>query len=68
MITKALRIIILLSLAASLYFNYRQHIAVAALELMNGTARQMLHESNEREREYLKALGATLDGIEKEID
>ena len=30
--------------------------------------KQMLKESNDRERGYLKALGATLDGIEKEID
>ena len=68
MITKALRITVLLLLAVSLYYNYRQHIAVAALELMNDTARQMLHESNERERGYLKALGVTLEQIEKEND
>ena len=30
--------------------------------------KQMLKASNDRERGYLKALGATLDGIEKEID
>ena len=30
--------------------------------------KEMLRESNDREREYLKALGATLDGIEEEID
>ena len=30
--------------------------------------KQMLKESNDRERGYLKALGATFDGIEKEID
>lgn len=57
MITKALRIAVLLLLAASLYCNYRQHIAVAAMELMNGTARQMLHESNERERGYIEEKG-----------
>ena len=30
--------------------------------------KEMLHESNDREREYLKALDVTLDGIEKEND
>ena len=30
--------------------------------------KQMLKESNDREREYLKALGVTLEDIEKEID
>ena len=28
--------------------------------------KDMLQESNDREREYIKALGVTLDGIEKE--
>lgn len=30
--------------------------------------KDMLHESNERERGYLKALGVTLEDIEKEND
>ena len=30
--------------------------------------KQMLKESNDREREYLKALGVTLEDIEKEND
>ena len=30
--------------------------------------KDMLQESNDREREYLKALGVTLEDIEKEID
>ena len=30
--------------------------------------KDMLHESNDREREYLKALGVTLEDIEKEND
>ena len=30
--------------------------------------KQMLKESNDREREYLKALDVTLEDIEKEID
>lgn len=30
--------------------------------------KDMLHESNDREREYLKALNITLEQIEKEID
>ena len=30
--------------------------------------KEMLHESNDREREYMKALGVTLEDIEKEND
>ena len=30
--------------------------------------KEMLHESNDRERAYLKALGVTLEDIEKEND
>ena len=30
--------------------------------------KDMLQESNDREREYLKALGITLEDMEKEID
>ena len=30
--------------------------------------KQMLKESNDREREYLKALDVTLEDIEKEVD
>ena len=30
--------------------------------------KDMLQESNDREREYIKALGVTLEDIEKEID
>ena len=30
--------------------------------------KEMLKESNDREREYLKALGVTLEDIEKEIN
>ena len=30
--------------------------------------KQMLKESNDREREYMKALGVTLEDIEKEND
>ena len=30
--------------------------------------KQMLKESNDREREYLKALDVTLEGIEEEIN
>ena len=32
------------------------------------TLKEMLHESNDRERGYLKALGVTLEDIEKEIN
>ena len=30
--------------------------------------KEMLHESNDREREYLKALGVTLEDMEEEND
>ena len=30
--------------------------------------KEMLKESNDREREYIKALGVTLEDVEKEID
>ena len=30
--------------------------------------KEMLKESNDREREYLKALGVTLEDIEKEVN
>ena len=40
--------------------------AIAAKDQQIEVLKDMLHESNDREREYLKALGVTLEDIEKE--
>ena len=42
--------------------------AIAAKDQQIEVLKDMLHESNDREREYLKALDVTLEDIEKEID
>ena len=40
--------------------------AIAAKDQQIEVLKDMLHESNDREREYLKALGVTLEDVEKE--
>ena len=42
--------------------------AIAAKDQQIEVLKEMLKESNDREREYLKALGVTLEDIEKEND
>ena len=42
--------------------------AIAAKDQQTETLKEMLHESNDRERAYLKALDVTLEDVEKEID
>ena len=42
--------------------------AIAAKDQQIELLKDMLQESNDREREYLKALGVTLEDIEKEND
>ena len=42
--------------------------AIAAKDQQIEILKEMLRESNDREREYLKALGITLEDIEKEIN
>ena len=65
---KQLIIAILLLIAASTTLstisNQLNTIAVKGQQIE--ILKQMLQESNDREREYLKALGVTLEDIEKE--
>ena len=65
---KQLIITILILISTSLTFsavsNQMDEIAVKDQQIE--VLKDMLQESNDREREYLKALGVTLDGIEKE--
>ena len=67
---KQLIITILLLIATSATFsavsNQMDEIAVKDQQIE--VLKEMLKESNDRERGYLKALGVTLDGIEKEND
>ena len=67
---KQLIIAILLLIAASLTLNTisNQLNAIAVKDQQIEILKQMLKESNDREREYLKALGVTLEDIEKEND
>ena len=67
---KQLIIVILLLTAASTTFsavsNQMDEIAVKDQQIE--VLKEMLKESNDRERAYLKALGVTLEDIEKEND
>ena len=65
---KQLIIVILLLIAASLTLSaisYQMKV-VKAKDQQIEVLKQMLKESNDREREYMKALGVTLEDIEKE--
>ena len=59
-------LLILTSLSLSAISNQME--AIAAKDQQIKILKEMLHESNDREREYLKALGVTLEDIEKEIN
>ena len=61
---------ILLLIAASITLSAiaYQINAITTKDQQIEVLKEMLRESNDREREYLKALGVTLDGIEEEID
>ena len=67
---KQLIIVILLLIAASLTLsavsNQMNEIAVKDQQIE--ILKQMLKESNDRERGYLKALGVSLEDMEKEND
>ena len=67
---KQLIIVTLLLITASitLFAISNQLNAIAAKDQQIEILKDMLHESNDREREYLKALGVTLEDIEKEND
>ena len=67
---KQLIIATLLLIAASLTLSaisYQMKV-VKVKDQQIEVLKDMLHESNDRERGYLKALGVTLEDIEKEID
>ena len=65
---KQLIIVTLLLITASitLFAISNQLNAIAAKDQQIEILKDMLHESNDREREYLKALGVTLEDMEKE--
>ena len=65
---KQLIIVTLLLIAASLTLSaisYQMKV-VKVKDQQIEVLKDMLHESNDREREYMKALGVTLEDIEKE--
>ena len=67
---KQLIIATLLLIAASLTFStvsYQMN-EIAVKDQQIEILKQMLKESNNREREYMKALSVTLEDIEKEND
>ena len=59
-------ILLLIAASATLSAVSYQMDEIAVKDQQIEVLKQMLRESNDREREYLKALGVTLDGIEKE--
>ena len=67
---KQLIIAILLLIVASITLSAvsYQINAVKVRDQQIEVLKDMLHESNNREREYLKALDVTLEDIEKEND
>ena len=67
---KQLIIAILLLIAASITLSAvsNQINAVKVKDQQIEVLKEMLKESNDREREYLKALDVTLEDIEKEND
>ena len=67
---KKLIITTLLLIAACITFStvsYQMN-EIAVKDQQIKILKEMLKESNDREREYLKALDVTLEDIEKEID
>ena len=67
---KQLIIAILLLIAASITLStiLEQHNTITVKDQQIEILQDMLHESNDREREYLKALDVTLEDMEKEIN
>ena len=67
---KQLIIAILLLIAASITLSAasNQMKVIAVKDQQIEILKDMLHESNDRERGYLKALGVTLEDIEEEIN
>ena len=67
---KQLTITTLILIAASLTLSAisYQINAITTKDQQIEVLKEMLKESNDRERGYLKALGVTLEDMEKEID
>ena len=67
---KQLIIAILLLIAVSITLSAvsYQMKAITAKDQQIEILKEMLKESNDREREYLKALGVTLEDIEKKVN
>ena len=67
---KQLIIVILLLIASSITFSAvsNQMDAITAKDQQIEVLKDMLQESNDREREYMKAIGVTLEDMEKEND
>ena len=67
---KQLLIAILLLIAASITLStiLEQHNTITVKDQQIEILKDMLHESNDREREYLKALDVALENIEEEND
>ena len=59
-------LLILTSLTLST-ISYQMNV-IAVKDQQIEVLKEMLRESNDREREYMKALGVTLEDIEKEND
>ena len=59
-------ILLLIAASATLSAASYQINAITTKNQQIEILKQMLKESNDREREYLKALGVTLEDIEKE--
>ena len=62
----AFLILITASLTLSAISNQQNKVAVKDQQIE--ILKDMLQESNDREREYLKALGVSLEDVEKEND
>ena len=62
----AFLILITASLTLSAISNQQNKVAVKDQQIE--ILKEMLQESNDREREYLKALGVSLEDVEKEND
>ena len=67
---RQLIIAILLLITASITLStiLEQHNTITVKDQQIEILKEMLHESNDREREYLKALDVTLEDVEKEIN
>ena len=60
--------LLLIAASATLSAVSNQMDEIAVKDQQIEVLKDMLQESNDREREYLKALGVTLEEIEKEND